>query len=185
MLRRRIDVHQHIVPPAYADWLASQGVRDADGRELPAWSVDEALALMQSHDIATAVVSISTPGVHPRSGAGNDAARAKAREVNEFAARVAQDHPGCFGFFATLPVLDVDAALAEVTYAFDVLHGSGVVLLANLDGRYLGAPGDEPPFAELHRRRAVVFVHDADGHAAVDRRNAEALLPSLAQKEIA
>ena len=162
MLRRRIDVHQHIVPPAYADWLASQGVRDAGGRELPVWSVDEALALMQSHDIATAVVSISTPGVHLRPGAGNDAARAKARDVNEFAARLAQDHPGRFGFFATLPVLDVDAALAELTYAFDVLHGSGVILLANVHGRYLGAPEDEPLFAELHRRRAVVFVHPSE-----------------------
>jgi predicted TIM-barrel fold metal-dependent hydrolase len=34
-----------------------------------------------------------------------------------------------------------------------------VILLANTHGRYLGAPEDEPLFAELDRRRAVVFVH--------------------------
>lgn len=52
MPRRRIDVHRHIVPPAYADWLA----------------VDDALATMDGHDIARAVVSISTPGVYLRAG---------------------------------------------------------------------------------------------------------------------
>ena len=109
------------MPPSYADWLASEGVSDAGGRELPPWSADEALTLMERHDIATAVVSVSTPGVHLRPGTEHDAvARAKAREVNEFAARLAQDHTGRFGFFAMLPVPAVDAALEELSYAFDV-----------------------------------------------------------------
>src|SRR5512138_1984637 len=149
MARRRIDVHHHIVPPAYARWLASEGVRDAGGRELPPWSVEDALALMDQHEIATAVVSVSTPGVHLHPGADrNGVARTKAREVNEFAARLAHDHRGRFGFFATLPVLDVDAALEETRYALDTLHASGVILLTNVQGRYLGAPEDEQLFAE-------------------------------------
>lgn len=85
MLRRRIDVHQHIVPP-YADWLASQGVSDAGGRVL----------------------------------FGSDWPYAPEVAVSYFTAQLD----------------DYDAL-------------------------------------------------DADGHAAVDRRNAEALLPSLAHKEIA
>jgi hypothetical protein len=145
MPRRRIDVHHHIVPPAYAGWLASQGVSDAGGRELPAWSANDALALMESHDIATAVVSISTPGVHLRPGIEYDAvARAKAREVNEVAARLAHDHPGRFGFFATLPVPDVDAALEELTYGCDAARHVAetdripvrAVRIGHLDGDY-------------------------------------------------
>ena len=34
--RRRIDVHQHLVPPRYAVWLRAKGVQDAGGRELAA-----------------------------------------------------------------------------------------------------------------------------------------------------
>jgi predicted TIM-barrel fold metal-dependent hydrolase len=163
MPRRRIDVHQHIVPPSYAAWLAAEGVRDAGGRELPAWSADEALALMDTHDIATAVVSISTPGVRLRPGSTGDAiARAKARELNEIAARLAQDHPGRFSFFATLPVPDTDAALAELEHALDVLGAAGVILLANVHGRYLGSADDEPLLAELDRRGTVVFVHPSE-----------------------
>jgi hypothetical protein len=64
MRRGRIDVHQHIVPPSYARWLALLGIRDAGGRELPAWSVDEAIALMDGHGIATAVVSVSDAAGH-------------------------------------------------------------------------------------------------------------------------
>src|SRR5262245_6278507 len=127
MTRQRIDVHHHIIPPAYAAWLGSEGVRDAGGRELPDWSVDDALALMERHDIATAVVSVSTPGVYLGSTVVPDIARAKAREVNEFAARLARDHPGRFEFFATLPVLDTASALEELGYAFDTLRAKGVI----------------------------------------------------------
>src|SRR5207249_1400018 len=138
---RRIDVHQHLLPPPYADWLRSKGMHDAGGRELLAWSVDDALRMMDDHDIATAVLSLSTPGVHLEATKRHDAvARSKAREVNELAARIAHDHPRRFGFFATLTLPDVDGALREAGYAFDTLHASGVILLANTHGRYLGDP---------------------------------------------
>jgi predicted TIM-barrel fold metal-dependent hydrolase len=163
MTRRRIDVHQHLVPPGYRQWLEANGIRDAGGRELPQWSAAEALAVMDAHDVATGVVSVSTPGVHLRATRGFDAiARAKAREVNEFAAGLTRDHPGRFAFFATLPLPDVDGALAEIAYAFDTLHAPGVILLANVHGRYLGAPEDEPVFAELDRRHAIAFVHPGE-----------------------
>lgn len=161
--RRRIDVHHHIVPPAYAGWLRSKGLHDAGGRELPAWSVEEALRVMDEHDIATAVVSLSAPGVHLEAGRRSDpVARAKAREVNELAGRMAADHPDRFGFFATLPLPDVDGALEEASYAFDTLGAAGVILLANTHGEYVGAPQHESLLAELNRRRAVVFIHPAE-----------------------
>jgi len=159
-VRRRIDVHQHVLPPEYAAWLRAQGVHDAGGRELPAWSAEEALSVMDQHDIATAILSLSTPGVRlDPSEHGVGEARAMARRVNEFTAQVVRDHPGRFGFFATLTLPDVDGALAEAGHAFDALGAAGVILLANTQGRYLGDPADEPLLAELDRRRAVVFVH--------------------------
>ena len=158
--RRRIDVHHHILPPRYSSWLRAQGVSDAGGRELPAWSVEETLRLMDEREIAKAIVSVSAPGVHPDPKKRDDAtARAMAREVNEFAARLAQDQPERFGFFAMLTLPDVAGALREQEHAFDALGAAGVVLLASSLGEYLGAPEHEELFAELDRRGAVVFVH--------------------------
>ena len=155
---RRIDTHQHIVPPEYAAWLERHGVL-AGGLPIPAWSAEGALDLMESAGIATGILSVSTPGVH----LGDDAeARAMARSVNEFAASVVRAHPGRFGFFATLTLPDVDGAIAQAAHALDVLGADGVVLLTNVRGVYLGDPSLDPLMEELDRRKAVVFVHPSE-----------------------
>ena len=152
---RRIDTHLHVVPPAYAAWLASRGI-NAGGRAIPEWTVPAALDLMESAGIATGILSVSTPGAH----LGDDGqARENARELNEFCAQVVRATPGRFGYFATLTLPDVEGAIAEARHAFDVLGADGVVLLANVRGIYLGDPAWEPLMAELNARQAVVFVH--------------------------
>jgi len=64
-VRRRIDVHHHLLPPRYASWLRAQGVDAAGGRELPAWSAEDTLAMMDERGIEKAIASVSAPGVHP------------------------------------------------------------------------------------------------------------------------
>ena len=155
MSARRIDTHHHLVPPFYRDWLTEKGV-DAGGLLVPEWSVDASLELMDSTEIETAILSISTPGVEP--GAESEA-RAMARRLNEYAADLAREHPGRFGFFATLTLPDVDGALQELAYAYDELSADGVVLHGNSKGIYLGEPAFDPVFDELQRRKAVIFVH--------------------------
>ncbi|MFB7873711.1 amidohydrolase family protein [Nocardia sp. NPDC056064] len=155
---RRIDTHQHIVPPHYAEWMHSKGIRPG-GVALPLWSEPEALLFMDTHGIQTGVLSLSTPGVW----FGDQAeARRWAREINEYTADVVRAHPDRFGFFATLTLPDVDSALAEAEYALDTLHADGIVLLANNDGRYLGDPAFAPLLDFLHRRQAVVFIHPGE-----------------------
>ena len=151
----RIDTHQHIVPPRYGAWLHQQGA-SAGGLPIPDWSLEGALDMMQAARIESAILSVSTPGVH----LGDDAqARDMAREVNEFCADLVRHHPQRFGFFATLTLPDVQGAITEARYALDVLKADGVVLLANAGGAYLGDPAWEPLMAELNQRHAVVFVH--------------------------
>ena len=53
----------------------------------------------------------------------------------------------------------VDAAIAETVRALDDLRADGVVLLANDAGVYLGEEGQDPLFAALNERAAVVFIH--------------------------
>ncbi|WP_030263623.1 amidohydrolase family protein [Streptomyces violens] len=153
----RIDVHQHIVPPAWARTLAAQGL-DSGGWAIPDWSQKSAITMMDQQGIATGVLSVTAPGVH----LGDDAqARDLARAVNEYGAEVVKDHPDRFGHFASVPLPDVDAAVAEAVHALDTLHADGVVLMSNAGGRYLGDPDFEPLWAELDRRAANVFVHPA------------------------
>jgi predicted TIM-barrel fold metal-dependent hydrolase len=154
----RIDTHQHLIPPRYAKWLTSRGIRPG-GIALPGWSESSALKFMDRHDVRTGILSLSTPGVW----FGDDAeARRWAREINEYSAGLVSRHPERFGFFATLTLPDVEGSLAEAEYALDTLHADGVVLLANNDGRYLGDPGFGPLLHFLHRRQTVVFVHPGE-----------------------
>ncbi|MFI0769144.1 amidohydrolase family protein [Streptomyces melanosporofaciens] len=153
----RIDVHQHIVPPIWAETLAAHGL-DSGGWAIPAWSPTDAIAMMDQQGIATGVLSVTSPGVH----LGSDAqARDLARAVNEYGAEVVRGHPGRFGHFASVPLPDVDAALAETAHALDTLGADGVVLMSNTHGKYLGDPDFEPLWAEIDRRGATVFVHPA------------------------
>ena len=69
------------------------------------------------------------------------------------------DHPDRFGAFAILPLPDVAAAIREAEYALDTLKLEGVCLLTHVDGRHLGQPEEDELYAELDRRKAVVFIH--------------------------
>jgi len=152
----RIDVHHHILPREYLTAVAKFGAVDGGGIAFPPWSPEAAISLMDRCGIATAVTSIAAPGVYFGDRAS---ARALARRCNEYSARLVGDQPSRFGAFAVLPLPDVDAALDELAYASDTLHLDGVVLLASIGDLYLGDRALDPLFAELDRRRAVVFVH--------------------------
>jgi predicted TIM-barrel fold metal-dependent hydrolase len=112
--------------------------------------------MMDAQGIGHAMISLSSPATHFAEGA---AKLALVREVNEAGAGLMAAHPARFGYFATLPLPDVDAALKEIAHAFDVIGADGVVLETNVNGVYLGNPDFAPVFDELNRRKAVVFLH--------------------------
>ncbi len=153
--RRIIDVHHHVYPPGYVAELArtnqSQALTAAK-----AWSVEKSLADMDKAGVATAIGSITTPGV---SFADDALARRLTRESNEFMARLAADHAGRFGFFAILPWPNAVASLQEIEYALDTLHADGVGMLTSYGDKFFGDPYFAPIFEELNRRKAVVYTH--------------------------
>src|ERR1700743_2540817 len=155
-----IDTHLHFYPPEYQKlWL---GYEDAHKQpHFPgqvAWSRDKMLEDMDESGIRTGVLSIaSTPGVWFDVGA-TEAGRI-ARSCNEYAADMMREHPGRFGLFATLSMLDIDATLKEIEYAFDTLKADGIGLQSNYGDKWLGNPAYAPVLAELNRRKAVVYVH--------------------------
>jgi aminocarboxymuconate-semialdehyde decarboxylase len=82
-----------------------------------------------------------------------------ARRVNDYGVDLVQKNPDRFGYFATLPLPDVHASLAEMARAFERLSVDGVVLHSNFDGIYLADPRFDPLWEELNRRSATIFVH--------------------------
>jgi 6-methylsalicylate decarboxylase len=153
----RIDVHHHILPPR---WLAEESERMSgralDFRRIQQWTPSMSLDAMDRNGIATTVTSISTVIVRPNDP---EAAHGLARDCNEFAARLAADHPGRFGVFALLPLPHIDACLREIEYAADTLKADGFKLQTSYEDKWPGDPAFAPVFAELNRRKAVIFFH--------------------------
>lgn len=153
----KIDVHAHYVPDGYRAALQQAGQDQPDGMPwIPEWSAGQHVETMDRLGIATSLLSVSSPGV-----CLSDALPVAdlAREVNEDGRRAVVDHPGRFGLLASLPLPDVDAAIAEIAYCCDRLDADGFVLLTNVNGTYVSDASFEPVFTELHRRRACVLLH--------------------------
>lgn len=155
----RIDVHHHIVPADYIAGLEKIGITNSLGKAFPEWSAKTSLDLMDANGIKAAVVSLSAPGVF--FGKAGHAA-GLARMCNEISAKLIGDHPDRFGAYATLALPDVDASLKELSYVLDTLKLDGVVLMSNYAGRYVGDPNFQELYAELNKRKAVVYVHPTD-----------------------
>lgn len=154
----RVDVHHHAVPAFYRRLLEDRGLRPG-GVDVPDWTPEKSLRVMDRNGIATSILSVSTPGAW----LGDDPqARHLARRLNEFCAGVVDDNQPRFGFFATLTLPDVVGAIAEAEHALDVLGADGVALLSNAAGSYVYAPEFEPLLTYLHERRAVVFLHPGE-----------------------
>ncbi len=156
----RIDVHHHILPPRYVAEVgdARIGPLIVSGKT-PQWSPAQSVEVMDRHGIATAVTSMSAPGLW---FGDSQATRDLTRHCNDYAAQMRSDHAGRFGVFAALPLPDVDASLREIEYALDVLKADGMGLVTNYAGTYPGDPAFAPVFDELNRRKAVVFFHPND-----------------------
>jgi len=152
---QRVDVHHHMLPPKYIQNRLSAGLSPGSSG-IANWTPERTLAEMDKNGVATAILSLSQPGLKFDDVEGT---RTMLRYCNEYGAELRRDYPGRFGLFATLPLADIDGSLRELEYAFDVLKADGVGLLTSYGNRYPGNPYFEPVFAELNRRKAVAFFH--------------------------
>ncbi|HWE72907.1 MAG TPA: amidohydrolase family protein [Stellaceae bacterium] len=153
----RIDVHHHILPKRWLDEEAERMAgRAMDFHAIAQWTPAMSLEAMDRNGIATTVTSISTVIVRPGEP---DRAHGLARDCNEFAARLKQDHPKRFGMFALLPLPHVDLCLKEIEYAADVLRCDGFKMQTSYETQWLGDPAFAPVWDELNRRKATVFFH--------------------------
>jgi predicted TIM-barrel fold metal-dependent hydrolase len=152
---RRIDVHHHMLPPKYVGERLAAGVT-AGSAGIGQWTPARSLEQLDRNGIQTAMLSISQPGLKFDDIEGT---RVMLRYTNEYGAGLVREHKGRFGLMATLPLADIDGSLRELEYALDMLKADGINLLTSYGNRYPGNPHFDPVFAELNRRKAVVFFH--------------------------
>jgi predicted TIM-barrel fold metal-dependent hydrolase len=157
--RRLIDVHHHVVLPEYEAALVRSRATDPSRPLRKNSSPQVALHAMAELGIDAAVLNpLSVAGVHH----GDDAnARYLTETTNEALARFVSFAPDKLGFFAALPLPDVEGSLRQMERALDILNADGIILLSNQNGFYVGDLAFEPLYAEMHRRSVVVFVHPA------------------------
>ena len=164
--RRVIDIHHHFTAPGYLKALASKDGQYRQGftpyfnyNVLKSYSPAKDIELMDMEGVETCILSCTTPGIwfgDPQESA------TLAREMNEFATKMASDYKGRFGLFALIPLPTIDASLKEIEYALDTLKADGVGLMTSYGNRWLGDPTLRPIFDELNRRKAVVYTHPID-----------------------
>jgi predicted TIM-barrel fold metal-dependent hydrolase len=158
----RIDVHHHLSPPSY---VAAGVANNFAEPPLKNWTPERTLADMDKAGVATSILSVTTPALNFTSG---EAARKLARECNDYAAKLAADHPGRFGSFAMIPLVDTEGSLQEIAYALDTLKADGIGLMTSYRDKWLGDPSFLPVMEELNRRKTVVYTHPTAANCCVN-----------------
>lgn len=151
-----IDVHSHFTCDEYLESLKRHGKENEDGFPTPKWSIEEHLQSMEKAGIEKSLISVSSP--HFWYGDAKESAEIS-RALDECAAKYKRMYPDKIMFAAAPPVPDIEAAISEVNYAYDVLNADAVKLPSNADGIYLGDERYNPLFDTLNKRKAVVLIH--------------------------
>ncbi len=169
-----VDVHSHFFPDRFLTVLDREGARagrsvETDGTERIVWSsprqpsrigpvfwdVPERLAALDRWGITLQALSLSPPMLYWAPAA---LGRELAAVFNEEVAAVSRAYPGQFIAFATLPLQDVEGAVAEAERA--ARAGCRALYVGtNVNGRYLDDPSFAPLWGCAVRLRLPVFTH--------------------------
>ncbi len=149
-----IDLHCHPLIPAVVEALDESQIGNM---AMPAWSIDEQIAMMDRHGIETSMLSVNSVAQTMLGSKG----RGQARAINEALATIVGRHPTRFGAFASVPMDDMEAANGELAYALDVLKLDGIGIETQCGGRHLGDPHYDAFLEEMNRRGTTLFVHPA------------------------
>lgn len=163
----RIDVHAHYFPTEYLDRLDSYGGSHVTGLirkmtlQAAGFSALEAhLRHMDRSQVDLQILSVS--GQLPYFAKERYAVDA-ARFGNDIYASIVREHPKRFAAFACTPLPHVQAAIDETRRALDELGMVGVTAGTFVLGKSIADPSFDAFFAELNRRKAVLFIHPIGG----------------------
>lgn len=170
-----IDMHSHWRPPALIEALRARTEQPLvsagdDGVEMLRTrrgdepvsaafdNLEERLAIMDRRGISTAVLSLFG-GMQWIERLPADESLPLVRIYNDSVAEMATAHPGRFVAYASLPLADMSAALAEFDRAMELPGMIGAIVPGNAFLTYEDAEEYRPLLEAANRRRAVLFIH--------------------------
>src|SRR6266478_4080520 len=159
----RIDVHAHYFRVEYVDRLDRYGRSQITAFFRKANLAFEGFSGLDAHfrnmDLAKVDLQVlSVSGQLPYFLSGYNAVDA-ARLANDIYARIVREHPKRFAAFACTPLPHVQASIDEMTRALDELGMIGVTAGTAILGKSIADPAFDKFFAELDRRKTVLFIH--------------------------
>jgi 6-methylsalicylate decarboxylase len=162
-ISKTIDIHAHYFPTEYLDLLDRFGgsetgsaiARNCFAGKAPG-DLDFRFRVMDEAGIDMQVLSV--PPQCPYLANEQHAAEA-ARLANDLCADLARQHPQRFAVFAIFPLPHIDASLKELARGMDELGMVGAAVGTTVLGKSIADPAFDPLYAELDRRRAILFIH--------------------------
>ena len=164
---RKIDVFNHIYPPAYHSRLmrVAPDYKDIGKRmrNIPMLAdLDVRFRVMDTFDDYHQVLSLPTPPIEVFAGAADAIDLAQA--ANDGMAELVRKYPDRFpAFVASLPLADPDAALGELHRAVDQLDARGFQIFSNVAGKPISAPEFLPLFEAMAAYDLPIWLHPYRG----------------------
>ena len=182
---RIVDIHAHISPEGLLSAMAEgrdwHGIPAAD--LLPVheytprtmWTPEQRLREMD--DLGVDVHVLSTNSFLYFYERDAVTTTAMARESNDYVAQLTRDYPERFAGFATLPMQDVTASIAELERAVGALGLKGAMIGDHVNGVTYDDPSFLPLWKVAEASGAVIFVHQS-GDTTVSARSDRYHLPN-------
>ncbi len=162
---RKIAFEEHFSAVGFDDYSRAfvKHIESQSGNELKARLSDFddlRLSLMDRHGIEYVILSQTGPGVQAEKD--RDTAIRRSRENNDFLAQQIARHSDRYGGFATLPMQDPQAAVAELKRAVQDLGFKGSLVNGHSNGVYYDAPEYDVFWAEMEKLDVPLYMHPFD-----------------------
>ena len=180
---RTIDIHAHITPEAYIAasrcgeaWhgIQPQSVSNMSYNPRTTWTPQERIADMNSLGVDVQVLSTNASFYNYDMDASIVADMA--RDCNDYVAQLTKDHPDRFSGFATLPMQDVAASVAELERSMN-MGLKGAMIGDQVNGKTFDEPEFMPLWKSAEASGAVMLIHQG-GNTIVSPRSNRYHLPN-------
>ena len=182
---RTVDIHAHISPEGMVKAMAEgkdwHGISSAE--MLPTheytprtmWTPEQRLQEMDELNVDVHVLSTNSFFYFYERDAA--AVTAMARECNDYVSQLTKDHPARFSGFATLPMQDVNASVAELERGMQTLGLKGAMIGDHVNGVTYDDSSFLPLWKAAEASGAVIFIHQS-GDTVVSPRSNNYHLPN-------
>ena len=147
----KIDLYNHVMPPAYLELMKQRSTNAGMVKRISnirmLWDMDARVEMLNQWPELQQVITLSNPP--PEEFCGPEDSPAAAQVANDGLAAICKTYPHKFPYFsATLPMNNIPAALKEMDRAIGDLGARGIEIKTNVGGR----PLDDPEFFPIFER---------------------------------